>query len=152
MSNHTQSNKTVWMIFAAICGVFAIAALIYFAYSSLNSPSQQKETAVNPSAKSSNQNTTSNTDAMSLQATNSASTAQPASIDQTFNALVQNDLDKQPLPENPALAKDELQQLADVQKQLHEQKQLLQQQHQSADRLIELKQQQIADLQQQLKN
>ncbi|OEY91823.1 hypothetical protein BJI46_06420 [Acinetobacter qingfengensis] len=89
---------------------------------------------------------------MSLQATNSASTAQPASIDQTFNALVQNDLDKQPLPENPALAKDELQQLADVQKQLHEQKQLLQQQHQSADRLIELKQQQIADLQQQLKN
>ena len=53
--------------------------------------------------------------------------------------------------EQRSLAEDELAGLTDIEKQLDEQKALLEQQHQNADQLIALKEEQIAVLEAQLK-
>lgn len=74
----------------------------------------------------------------------------PSSEDD-FNQLIDEDLVKQPIPDDPALLKDELGQLNEIQSQLNEQKKLLEQQHQDADQLIELKEQQLKALEEQLK-
>lgn len=69
----------------------------------------------------------------------------------TFATLIDDDLLTQPIPEDQALIKDELGQLKDIQQQLNEQKELLEQQHQDADQLLELKAQQLAELERELK-
>ena len=69
-----------------------------------------------------------------------------------FAALVDDSLVEQPIAEDQALQKDEIAQLKEIQKQLGEQKDLLEQQHQDADKLLELKEQQLAELEAQLQN
>lgn len=69
-----------------------------------------------------------------------------ASASGTSSAQVQANLLKQPLPRDPALVRDELAQLDAMQQQLTEQRKLLEQQHQDADQLIQLKEAQLADL------
>ena len=64
--------------------------------------------------------------------------------------LVDDNLLKAPVPENATLAKDEMAKLNDVQKQLHEQQATLTEQHQDADQLIKLKEEQIKLLEAQL--
>ncbi|ATO19533.1 hypothetical protein BS636_07585 [Acinetobacter sp. LoGeW2-3] len=64
--------------------------------------------------------------------------------------LVQDDLIKAPVPENPALAKEEISRLEDIQSQLDEQKATLDAQHKDADELIKLKEEQIKLLEAQL--
>lgn len=66
------------------------------------------------------------------------------------NRLVQDDLIKAPVPENPALAKEEISRLEDIQSQLDEQKAMLDAQHKDADELIRLKEEQIKLLEAQL--
>ncbi len=69
-------------------------------------------------------------------------TAQVAPIEteaNLANRLVQDDLIKAPVPENPALAKEEISRLEDIQSQLDEQKIMLDAQHKDADELIRLK-------------
>lgn len=65
-------------------------------------------------------------------------------------SLVNDETLKQPIPQNPALAKEEVSKLEDIQQQLKEQEATLKAQHADADRIIELKQQQIKLLEQQL--
>ena len=57
--------------------------------------------------------------------------------------LVTEDLLKAPVPENPALAKEEVAKLDDIQNQLYDQHTLLKQQHNDSDELIKLKEEQI---------
>lgn len=57
---------------------------------------------------------------------------------------------KAPVPENAALAKEEMAKLDDLQVQLHEQKATLDAQHHDADQLIQLKEEQIKLLEAQL--
>lgn len=64
--------------------------------------------------------------------------------------LVAEDLLKAPVPENPALAKEEVAKLDDIQNQLNDQHTLLKQQHNDADELIKLKEEQIKILEAQL--
>ena len=64
--------------------------------------------------------------------------------------LVTEDLLKAPVPENPALAKEEVAKLDDIQNQLNDQRALLKQQHNDADELIKLKEEQIKILEAQL--
>ena len=64
--------------------------------------------------------------------------------------LVAEDLLKAPVPENPALAKEEVAKLDDIQNQLNDQRALLKQQHNDADELIKLKEEQIKILEAQL--
>jgi hypothetical protein len=80
-------------------------------------------------------------------------TAQVAPIEteaNLANRLVQDDLIKAPVPENPALAKEEISRLEDIQSQLDEQKIMLDAQHKDADELIRLKEEQIKLLEAQL--
>jgi len=80
-------------------------------------------------------------------------TAQVAPIEteaNLANRLVQDDLIKAPVPENPALAKVEISRLEDIQSQLDEQKIMLDAQHKDADELIRLKEEQIRLLEAQL--
>ncbi|MHA3080561.1 hypothetical protein [Acinetobacter sp. ANC 5502] len=74
---------------------------------------------------------------------------QPAHTEQP-KSLVNDETLKQPIPQNPALAKEEVSKLEDIQQQLKEQEATLKTQHTDADRIIELKQQQIKLLEQQL--
>lgn len=67
-----------------------------------------------------------------------------------YSPLVHDDLLGQAIPQDAALVKDQLAQLDDIEQQLEQQKQLLEQQHQDADELIRLKEQQLAQLEQQL--
>ncbi|WP_111895269.1 hypothetical protein [Acinetobacter sp. MB5] len=64
--------------------------------------------------------------------------------------LVNSDVIKQPVPQNPSLAKEEVSKLEDIQKQLKQQESTLKAQHADADKLIQLKQEQIKLLEQQL--
>lgn len=80
-------------------------------------------------------------------------TAQVAPIEteaNLANRLVQDDLIKAPVPENPALAKEQISRLEDIQSQLDEQKAMLDAQHKDADELIRLKEEQIKLLEAQL--
>lgn len=67
-----------------------------------------------------------------------------------YAPLVDESLLDQPIAEDSALLKDELVQLNDIQVQLNEQKAMIEQQHADADKLLELKEQQLAALEKQL--
>lgn len=75
--------------------------------------------------------------------------SEPKTTQPTKN-LVDDSVLKQPVPENPSLAKEEVSKLEDIQKQLKHQEATLKAQHSDADKLIRLKQEQIKLLEQQL--
>ncbi len=64
--------------------------------------------------------------------------------------LVDEKILKETVPENKALAKEEVAKLDDIQSQLNEQERMLKAQHADADKLIALKQEQIKLLEAQL--
>lgn len=64
--------------------------------------------------------------------------------------LVEEDILESAVPENAALAKEEIAKLDDIQQQLNDQEKTLTQQHQDADELIQLKEEQIKLLEAQL--
>ena len=66
------------------------------------------------------------------------------------NAIVDSALLNAPLPQDEALAREEMDRLKDQQSQLMEQKALLQQQLKDSNQLIELKEKLLADMQSQL--
>ena len=71
-----------------------------------------------------------------------AASADPILVDET---LLTNQI-----PENPTLAQEEIARLEDIQKQLIDQNETLNGQHQDADQLIQLKEEQIKILEQQV--
>lgn len=75
--------------------------------------------------------------------------SEPKTTQPTKN-LVDDSVLKQPVPENPSLAKEEVSKLEDIQKQLKHQEATLKAQHSDADKLIRLKQEEIKLLEQQL--
>lgn len=75
--------------------------------------------------------------------------SEPKTTQPTKN-LVDDSILKQPVPENPSLAKEEVSKLEDIQKQLKHQEATLKAQHSDSDKLIRLKQEQIKLLEQQL--
>lgn len=79
---------------------------------------------------------------------NSAADQVPVSTQS--KSLVDEELLKTTVPENPSLAKEELAKLDDIQTQLNDQKKALTQQHNDADELIKLKEEQIKLLEAQL--
>ena len=64
--------------------------------------------------------------------------------------LITEDVLNAPIPENPSLAKEEVAKLTDIELQLQEQEGLLKAQHEDADALIKLKEEQIKLLEAQL--
>ncbi len=127
------SNKKLILIVIAL--FFALTTLIYLYLQNKSAPATSNQTN-----HAGEKNTTS-------------TPALPESEENTdiFAALIDDELLTQPIPEDQALIKDELGQLNDIQQQLNEQKELLEQQHQDADKLLELKEQQLAELERELK-
>ena len=64
--------------------------------------------------------------------------------------LVEENITELPVPENASLAKEEIAKLDDIQSQLNDQETTLKQQHNDADELIKLKEEQIKLLEAQL--
>ena len=128
------SNKKLILIVIAL--LLALTALIY-----IYSQNKSVTATSNQTSHATEQNST----------PLPASLPDPEENTDTFATLIDDDLLTQPIPEDQALIKDELGQLKDIQQQLQEQKELLEQQHQDADQLLELKAQQLAELERELK-
>jgi hypothetical protein len=143
MVGKLKFNKTLAMVsgIAMILMILAIAVFFYVQrmQHGENSPVPAVKTAVIPAQQTEI-------------ATAEYHAEQVQQPEQAFEGLVAENLLEQPIPPDNALIKDEISQLKDIQSQLQEQKELLQQQHQDADKLLQLKEQQLADMEKQLKS
>lgn len=145
-----QSNKNLWIIITVIC----IVVLAIGAYIALqdNQPSNEVNPDTSATTRPLNEHGLSEEQMTEIAKQSTTQTEQMQENSQDFAELVDESLLEQPIAEDQALKKDEIAQLEEVQKQLGEQKDLLEQQHQDADKLLELKEQQLAELEAQLKS
>ena len=134
-----NNPKLMWMIAGGIIAIIALISVLLW----LNQSSEQKPMVpINASA------------TVATNAPTQPPVAQP--IEQTTQtapantALVNESILKDKVPENSSLAKEEVAKLEDIQKQLDEQKSNLDSQHTDADKLIQLKEEQLKILEQQL--
>lgn len=134
-----NNPKLMWMIAGGIIAIIALISVLLW----LNQSSEQKPVVpINASA------------TVATNAPTQPPVAQP--IEQTTQtapantALVNESILKDKVPENSSLAKEEVAKLEDIQKQLDEQKSNLDSQHTDADKLIQLKEEQLKILEQQL--
>lgn len=74
----------------------------------------------------------------------------PKPLSQDSKALVTESILKDEVPDNPSLAKEEIDKLEDIQDQLVTQQEMLIEQEKNVEQLIELKEEQIKILEQQL--
>ncbi len=129
-----NNSKLLWIILGAILVVVLLGALGFWL---MNAKSKSATTAKPATAQP----------ASTVVA---APMAVPASNAGTGQELVNEDLLKEEVPQNAALAKEEIARLEDIQKQLQDQEANLKAQHQDADQLIKLKEEQILLLEKQL--
>lgn len=136
MSSVQHNNpKLLWGITAGLVAIIAIFMLYQWIFSSQEQalPADQTE-MVQPTVKA------------IPEAQQAASTAM---ADNTIK-LVEEGVLKAPVPENASLAKEEVAKLQDIQMQLKEQEVALKAQHQDADELLKLKEEQVKLLEAQL--
>ena len=145
-----NSNKNLWIIIGVIC----IVVLAIAAYVGLqdNQPAKSATADKASSARPLEEHGLSEEQLTDIAKQSTEQTEQMQENSEEFAALVDDSLVEQPIAEDQALQKDEIAQLEEIQKQLGEQKDLLEQQHQDADKLLELKEQQLAELEAQLQN
>lgn len=142
----TQIKRNQSYLIWWILGVLSIFTLGITAYFYWTEPAQQNEQAQQSRAQKTTQKNLTHE-----QATLEASNAKTQHIDASSNtALVDEKIVEQAIPQNESLAKDELAKLKDIQAQLDQQTTSLNAQHQDADQLIKLKQEQIKLLEAQL--
>ncbi|MCH4245798.1 hypothetical protein [Acinetobacter gerneri] len=142
----TQSKRNQSYLIWWILGVLSIFTLGITAYFYWTEPAQQNEQAQQSRAQKTTQKNLTHE-----QATLGASNLKTQGTDASSNtALVDEKIVEQAIPQNESLAKDELAKLKDIQTQLDQQTMSLNAQHQDADQLIKLKQEQIKLLEAQL--
>lgn len=142
----TQSKPNQSYLIWWILGVLSIFTLGITAYFYWTEPAQQNEQAQQSRAQKTTQKNLTHE-----QATLEASNLKTQGTDASSNtALVDEKIIEQAIPQNESLAKDELAKLKDIQTQLDQQTMSLNAQHQDADQLIKLKQEQIKLLEAQL--
>lgn len=142
----TQSKPNQSYLIWWILGVLSIFTLGITAYFYWTEPAQQNEQAQQSRAQKTTQKNLTHE-----QATIGASNVTTQGMDASSNtALVDEKIVEQAIPQNESLAKDELAKLKDIQTQLDQQTMSLNAQHQDADQLIKLKQEQIKLLEAQL--
>lgn len=142
----TQSKRNQSYLIWWILGVLSIFTLGITAYFYWTEPAQQNEQAQQSRAQKTTQKNLTHE-----QATIGASNVTTQGMDASSNtALVDEKIVEQAIPQNESLAKDELAKLKDIQTQLDQQTMSLNAQHQDADQLIKLKQEQIKLLEAQL--
>ena len=145
-----NSNKNLWIIIGVICLV-VLAIATYIGLQD-NQPAKSATADEASSARPLEEHGLSEEQLTDIAKQSTEQTEQMQENSEEFVALVDDSLVEQPIAEDQALQKDEIAQLEEIQKQLGEQKDLLEQQHQDADKLLELKEQQLAALEAQLKN
>ncbi|ANF82552.1 hypothetical protein A3K93_10370 [Acinetobacter sp. NCu2D-2] len=131
MSVNEKNNQKLLM--GIIGGLIAIVALIagYQWFMSSQQTEQAEEVLIAPTSSKED-----NSPSSTIQTDVTPESSQT-------KKLVDDDLLQAEIPENPTLAQDELAKLDDIQAQLKEQQQTLAAQHQDADQLIALKEEQI---------
>lgn len=139
--DQTNNSKLMWIIVGALVVIVALGAA-YMWLNTKNTQDQDKEleqlvnTTPKPKPK--------------VKAPPVAESVQAASEAVDEHALVKEDILREQVPQNASLAKEELARLEDIQKQLNDQDESLKGQHQDADKLIQLKEEQIKLLEQQM--
>lgn len=149
LKGNLRTNKLVLIIMAAIAAVILLVILAVYLVNSSSNSNQTSSSTVNNTSVNANAPVTSEVVISETTATDLATPEAPEQTD-NFAALVDESLLEQPTNTDPALAKDELVQLNDIQTQLNEQKEMIEQQHADADKLIKLKEQQLLALEKQL--
>lgn len=141
-----NSSKLLWKISGGLSALVIVAA--GFMYLQHETTQQEQTTTTNKSAPTSPQPLP----AESLEsAIHQVEVSQPNTDDLADSkALVESTIIEEKVPENPTLAKEEIAKLDDIHDQLLTQQEMLQTQHQDADQLIELKEEQIKLLEEQL--
>ena len=136
-----NNSKLIWMIAAGLVIILSlIVAFIWFSTTNSETPSAQPPvTAVQPQAA---------TPPPVAQPLDTATASAP--ITSAQQELINEKILKDDVPQNESLAKEEIARLDDIQKQLDEQAKTLNSQHNDADQLIKLKEEQIKLLEQQL--
>lgn len=132
-------NTTLLWIGVGVIAVIIVLASGYFWLASdpINTNTDQK-TTTQPALSQTEPTTTE----IETDSSKKIISADPVLVDDT---LLTNQI-----PENPTLAKEEIARLDDIQKQLNQQNETLKGQHQDADQLIQLKEEQIKLLEQEL--
>lgn len=145
--NKRNQSYLIWWILGVL-SIFTLGITTYFYWTE---PAQQNEQAQQSRAQKTTQENLTHEQA-TIEASNiEASNAKTQSIGASSNtALVDEKIVEQAIPQNESLAKDELAKLKDIQAQLDQQTTSLNAQHQDADQLIKLKQEQIKLLEAQL--
>ncbi len=141
-----QPSKTKrWMILLAIVIIVSIIGITL----SYVIGQEKTDEAVHPQSQGLSSQPVSSISEANLQPVAATMTAEiPATS--SSNAIVNDSLLAAPMPQDQALAQEEMDRLKDQQSQLLDQKALLQQQLKDSSQLIELKQKLLADMQNQL--
>ncbi|WP_436862583.1 hypothetical protein [Acinetobacter haemolyticus] len=141
-SPKTANSKLLWMILG---GISIIVLVVFSAQWLLSNHTTDTEIATA-------QPEVASTSLENVEAASSAVTQ--TLIDENESAapiqLIEESVLKEAVPNNASLAKEEIAKLDDIQHQLQDQKQELQAQHNDADTLIKLKEEQIKLLEAQL--
>lgn len=152
MQGPEQTPKSKrWMIMLGI--VVLLFILYYVASLSINSESLNEEQKEPQPGASMNQDTQKSTDTVDRnnEAPLAPSNNQTSSNQQPVgNSIIETNLLTAPVPADSTVAREEISRLQDQQAQLTERKTLQQQQLKDSDKLIELKEKYVADLQAQL--
>lgn len=134
MQDPEQTPKSKrWIIMIGV--VIAAFILYYIASYAIGIKSTDKEERQNPPPSS------------SMSQTNEETQSKVDEAQTPGNSIVDTNLLTAPVPEDASVAQEEISRLQDQQAQLGERKALLQEQLQDSDKLIELKEKYLADLQ-----
>lgn len=131
-----DNSKLLWGIIAALVCIVALVAAYFWISTMQKDPINEKPatTVTAPVAP----------------VTPKPPVAQPIEQAPVTNTLIDEKVLKDPIPDTPVAAEEEVAKLDDLQQQLVDQESVLKEQHQSADDLIKLKEEQIKLLEQQL--
>ena len=138
----TENSRLLWMI---IGGISVVVVLFLAVQWFLAQKDQQSTTTPTQPAAAQTAVTTSQPDPA---VSNETVTAENESVEPI--KLVEESIIKAPLPANDSLAKEEIAKLDDIHLQLQDQQHELKQQHEDADQMLKLKEEQIKLLEAQL--
>ena len=139
----TEDQRNNPKLLVGIIGGLTILIAVFFAYQWFSSNTEQANV---------NEEDIVTTPAKPAVATPIESTSEASAplAETEMVKLVEDNITELPVPENASLAKEEIAKLDDIQSQLNDQETTLKQQHNDADELIKLKEEQIKLLEAQL--
>jgi len=135
-----HNSRLLWIIIGGISIVVLLFLAAQWFFAENQNESEKTQTSTTET-----QTKLSNSTQPSTKTADVSAASEPAP-----STLVDDSILKTPVPDHPSLAKEEIAKLDDIQSQLKDQKSTLQAQHQDADTLIKLKEEQIKLLEAQL--